>query len=40
MTAFLNGFSHHEADTILAIRAVLDRLAAAQPEPEQPVPTS
>ena len=37
MTAFLHDFSHDEADTVLAIRSVLDRLAAAQPEPDAPV---
>jgi len=32
MTAFLHDFSHDEADTVLAIRSVLDRLSAAQVE--------
>ena len=32
MTAFLLTFGHDEADTVAAIRAVLARLAAAQPE--------
>jgi hypothetical protein len=32
MTAFLRAFGHDEADTIILIRAVLARLAAAQPE--------
>lgn len=32
MTAYLQTFGHDEADTIVLIRAVLARLAAAQPE--------
>jgi hypothetical protein len=40
MTAFLHDFSHDEADTVLAIRSVLDRLAAAQPETDAPAPAS
>lgn len=32
MTAFLQGFTHHEADTLHAIRAVIARLDAAQAE--------
>jgi len=32
MTAFLLNFGHDEADTVVLIRAVLSRLAAAQPE--------
>jgi hypothetical protein len=32
MTAFLRTFGHDEADTVILIRAVLARLAAAQPE--------
>jgi len=32
MTAFLRTFGHDEADTAILIRAVLARLAAAQPE--------
>ncbi|HWJ81272.1 MAG TPA: hypothetical protein VNS55_03455 [Nocardioides sp.] len=32
MTANLQTFGHDEADTIVLIRAVLARLAAAQPE--------
>lgn len=32
MTAFLHSFGHDEADTVVLIRAVLARLAAAQPE--------
>jgi hypothetical protein len=32
MTAFLHDFSHDEAETVHAIRSVLARLAAAQPE--------
>ena len=41
MTAFLRTFGHDEADTIILIRAVLARLAAAEPEPEpEPEPSS
>ncbi len=36
MTAYLLSFGHDEADTVVLIRAVLARLAAAQPEPDQP----
>ena len=36
MTAYLHSFGHDEADTVLLIRAVLARLAAAQPEPDSP----
>jgi hypothetical protein len=32
MMAYLHTFGHDEADTIVLIRAVLARLAAAQPE--------
>ncbi len=32
MTAYLRAFGHDEADTVVLIRAVLARLAAAQPE--------
>jgi hypothetical protein len=32
MTAYLRSFGHDEADTVARIRAVLDRLATAQPE--------
>ena len=32
MTAYLHSFGHDEADTVALIRAVLARLAAAQPE--------
>lgn len=32
MTAYLHSFGHDEADTVVLIRAVLARLAAAQPE--------
>ena len=32
MTAYLRSFGHDEADTVNRIRAVLARLAAAQPE--------
>jgi len=34
MTAYLSSFGHDEADTVVLIRAVLSRLAAAQAEPE------
>ncbi|HET6667127.1 MAG TPA: hypothetical protein VFG98_07595 [Intrasporangium sp.] len=34
MTAYLRSFGHDEADTIVLIRAVLARLAAAQSEPD------
>ena len=34
MTAFLHDFGHHEADTLNAIRSVIARLDAAQPEPD------
>jgi len=34
MTAYLRSFGHDEADTGILIRAVLARLAAAQPEPD------
>lgn len=34
MTAYLSSFGHDEADTVVLIRAVLARLAAAQPEPD------
>jgi hypothetical protein len=37
MLAFLHDFSHDEADTVLAIRAVLARLDAAQAEDGTPV---
>jgi hypothetical protein len=36
MTAFLHSFGHDEADTLVLIRAVLARLAAARPEPGSP----
>jgi hypothetical protein len=36
MTAFLHNFSHDQADTVLAIRSVLDRLAEAKPEKDAP----
>ena len=32
MTAYLRSFGHDEAETVVLIRAVLARLAAAQPE--------
>ena len=34
MTAYLSSFGHDEADTVAQIRAVLVKLAAAQPDPE------
>ena len=34
MTAYLRAFGHDEADTVLLIKAVLARLAAAQTEPD------
>jgi hypothetical protein len=34
MTAYLRSFGHDEADTIVLIRAVLAKLAAAQPDAE------
>jgi hypothetical protein len=34
MTAYLHSFGHDEADTVVLIKAVLARLAAARPEPE------
>lgn len=34
MTAYLRSFGHEDADTHVLIRAVLARLAAAQPEPD------
>ncbi len=34
MTAYLYTFGHDEADTVVTIKAVLARLAAAQPEPD------
>jgi hypothetical protein len=36
MIAYLNSFGHDEADTVLRIRTVLARLAAAQPGPDSP----
>ncbi len=33
MTAYLLTFGHDEADTVVRIKAVLARLAAAEPEP-------
>ena len=36
MTAYLHTFGHDEADTVVLIRAVLARLAAAVPEPISP----
>ena len=35
MTAYLRSFGHDEADKVVLIKAVLFRLAAAQPEPDQ-----
>jgi len=40
MTAFLHDFSHDEADTVMAIRSVLARLAAAQPDETDAVATA
>jgi hypothetical protein len=40
MTAFLHDFSHDEADTVMAIRAVLARLNAAQREDDMAPTTS
>ena len=37
MTAYLRSFGHDEADTILAIRAVVAKLDAAEREVEPPV---
>lgn len=34
MTAYLRAFGHDEADTVVLIKAVLARLAAAQAEPD------
>jgi hypothetical protein len=34
MTAYLRSFGHDEADTVVLIKAVLARLAAAQSEPD------
>ena len=34
MTAYLHSFGHDEADTVVLIKAVLARLAAARPQPE------
>jgi len=34
MTAYLHAFGHDEADTVVRIKAVIAKLAAAQPEPE------
>lgn len=36
MTAYLHSFGHDEADTVVLIRAVLARLAAARAEPSAP----
>jgi len=37
MTAYLRSFGHDEADTVLAIRAVIAKLAAAEVEVDPPV---
>ena len=37
MTAYLHTFGLDQADTVVLIRAVLARLAAAQSEPNSPV---
>ena len=34
MTAYLLTFGHDEAETVIAIKAVLAKLAAAQSEPD------
>ncbi len=34
MAAYLQAFGHDEADTLVLIKAVIAKLAAAQPEPE------
>lgn len=34
MTAYLRSFGHDEADTVVLIKAVLGKLAAAQAEPD------
>ena len=39
MTAYLRSFGHDEAETGVLIRSVIAKLAAAQPEPEQPLST-
>lgn len=36
MTAYLSSFGHDEADTIVLIKAVLAKLAAAETEQEPP----
>lgn len=38
MTAYLLTFGHDEADTILLIKAVIARLAAAEPTPDPTAP--
>jgi len=35
MTAYLRSFGHDEADVVTAIRAVIAKLAAAEPEREE-----
>ena len=40
MTAYLHSFGHDQAETLVLIRAVLARLAAARPEPESPAEAS
>jgi hypothetical protein len=37
MTAYLRSFGHDEADTVARIKAVIAKLAAAQPGPEASV---
>jgi hypothetical protein len=37
MTAYLSVFGHDEADTLVVIKSVIAKLAAAQPDAEQPV---
>jgi hypothetical protein len=36
MTAYLRSFGHDEADTVVAIKAVLAKLAAAETDQEPP----
>jgi hypothetical protein len=40
LTAYLHNFGHDEADTLVLIRAVLARLAAAEAEPDRRAPVS
>lgn len=36
LTAYLRAFGHDEADTVRAIRQVIDKLGAALPEDDEP----